>query len=1037
MRFSIIAAFLITHVSFPCLNAQHVPVDPLMQAYQLALEQYHSASYASAYQSFSDLENASLSPHSMLAINAQYYKHRSGMKLFNEDALSSMKAFLEMYPNSTLFYEATKSIADYYYQKRAYKNAALYYETLDLAELRKKDLASCKFQYAYSLFEIGQMKAAASFFHDLLSKDGAYKTEASYYFGYIAYTEGNYATAKQYFLALLDQGLYLDELPLYVVQMYHKQQAFDELIDFALPYSDSLADDSYEIYKLIAEAYYHQQDYESSISFFQDRYLASGGKLDGMGYYLLGQAYYRMKEFSLASTAFNKIIVAEDSLAQNASYYLADCYLELGDKRSAQNAFESASYFDFNSTITEHANFNFAKLCYELGYPYNDLTMILHDFITNFPESEYIDETYSYLVNAFLTQKDYVRAIQSMEANGLENIRLQQAYQEVSYYRAVQLFNDGNLEKALVHFDKALRYTHNQTYEALAHFWKAEAHFRLEAYKKSIASYSNFQNSALANTMVEFEAASYHIAYAHFKQWDFGASITAFETFVGNAPDTDHRLHDAYARMGDSHYMLKAYSEAITYYERAIELWGVDADYAAYQIALAYQQIQNYDQVVERLLDFGTDFSNSTYRDDALYRMGEAYIKLDQTDEAIAMFTALQTDFPASPYLADAKMKIGLVLYNTERYAESIAAFKAIVSDHPATSISREAINNARSVYVDLGDVPAYADWLETLSFVNIRTAELDSTAYESAELKYLKNNFSMAYSGFKSYVTDYPEGHFKPSAYYYLAQSALEIDSIDQALEAFELVNSLHSNAFTPSSLKQTALLYQQKAMYDKALEKYNKLDNLAETVEDQLFAKQGLMACYFELSRYVDAISQAEIVLNSGRVDSSLVLDLNTFVARAAFLDLDRDLAAEKYLLVEAASQGELKAEAMYHLAYLAFYDGAYETSKNLVFEQSRLLPLYKTWLGKSFIVLAKIYWQQEDVFQATHTLEQLIVNIDDAEVLKEARRLKAEILAKELGVKNELSLNLDSITLIDSLSKNKALSPTDTINRLRLKR
>ena len=57
MRVSLIVVFLITFVSFPYLNAQHAPADPLMQSYQLALEQYHSASYALAYQSFSDIEN--------------------------------------------------------------------------------------------------------------------------------------------------------------------------------------------------------------------------------------------------------------------------------------------------------------------------------------------------------------------------------------------------------------------------------------------------------------------------------------------------------------------------------------------------------------------------------------------------------------------------------------------------------------------------------------------------------------------------------------------------------------------------------------------------------------------------------------------------------------------------------------------------------------------------------------------------------------------------------------------------------------------
>ena len=175
-------------------------------------------------------------------------------------------------------------------------------------------------------------------------------------------------------------------------------------------------------------------------------------------------------------------------------------------------------------------------------------------------------------------------------------------------YRAVQLFNDGNFHDAIVHFDKALVYAHNQTYEALSHFWKAESHYRLEAYNESIASYSSFQNTALASTMTEFEIASYHVAYAHFNQCDFEASLKAFETYAGNSSGTDVRLHDAYARMGDSHYMLKAYKKAIADYERAIDLWGVDADYSAYQIALAYQQMENYDKVVGAYLILAQTF---------------------------------------------------------------------------------------------------------------------------------------------------------------------------------------------------------------------------------------------------------------------------------------------------------------------------------------------------------------------------------------------------------------------------------------------
>jgi hypothetical protein len=81
----------------------------------------------------------------------------------------------------------------------------------------------------------------------------------------------------------------------------------------------------------------------------------------------------------------------------------------------------------------------------------------------------------------------------------------------------------------------------------------------------------------------------------------------------------------------------------------------------------------------------------------------------------------------------------------------------------------------------------------------------------------------------------------------------------------------------------------------------------------------------------------------------------------------------------------------------------------------------------LGKSFILLAKNYREEEDVFQATHTLEQLILNMDDEEVLKEARSLKAEILTKE-NTLQEMSLGLDPLTITDSLPASDSLRITE---------
>ena len=131
MKRSIIPGFLLTFFTLQGVYAQQVQVDPLTETYQLALEQFNTASYAAAYQSFLELEKEDIEPHSMLTIYTHYYKSLSAMKLFHNDAVQLMIGFLETYPNSTLYDEASRRIADYYYQKRDYKNAVLYYETLD------------------------------------------------------------------------------------------------------------------------------------------------------------------------------------------------------------------------------------------------------------------------------------------------------------------------------------------------------------------------------------------------------------------------------------------------------------------------------------------------------------------------------------------------------------------------------------------------------------------------------------------------------------------------------------------------------------------------------------------------------------------------------------------------------------------------------------------------------------------------------------------------------------------------------------------
>ena len=68
-------------------------------------------------------------------------------------------------------------------------------------------------------------------------------------------------------------------------------------------------------------------------------------------------------------TQFNKIVSGNNALAQNAYYYLADCYLRMNNKTAAQTAFKIASEMNFDPEVKEDAFLNYAKLSYEIGNP--------------------------------------------------------------------------------------------------------------------------------------------------------------------------------------------------------------------------------------------------------------------------------------------------------------------------------------------------------------------------------------------------------------------------------------------------------------------------------------------------------------------------------------------------------------------------------------------------------------------------------------------------------------------------------------------
>ena len=183
---------------------------------------------------------------------------------------------------------------------------------------------------------------------------------------------------------------------------------------------------------------------------------------------MLGYAYYQQQHYDRAISEFNNIIDGQNNVVQNAYYHLGECYIQVGKKQEALNAFKNASELDFNLKIQEDAWLNYAKISYDIGNPYQSVPQVLSDYLTNYPNSLYTEEIQGLLINSYITSKNYKEAMRLLDRNN--NFDNKVTYQIVAFYRGIELFNESNYVQAKIYFNKSLKIAQDIFYTAKANF---------------------------------------------------------------------------------------------------------------------------------------------------------------------------------------------------------------------------------------------------------------------------------------------------------------------------------------------------------------------------------------------------------------------------------------------------------------------------------------------------------------------------------------------------------------------------------------
>ncbi|SCY02484.1 tetratricopeptide repeat protein [Flavobacterium caeni] len=943
-----------------------------LEDFNRAVNLYKEGQYQSAQIIFDKVKLDNVSTD--VKADCAYYSANCGIRLNQSGADEAMENFVRDYPTSPKQNQAFIEVAHYYFEQGKYPQALEWFDKVDEGTLSYTEQDKFNFQKGYAFFSAGKKKEATPYFNKVLNSK-EYGSQAKYYLGFMSYEADDYKQASKYFDEVSGEEKYKEKLSYFEADMNFKLGKFDQAIqsgEKAMAKSSAL--EKSELNKIIGESYFNLKQYDKAIPYL-NQYKGKKGKWNNTDYYQLGYAYYKQNDYENAITQFNKIIGGADFVAQNAYYHLGESYLKTDKKQQALNAFKNASEMEFDAKIQEDASLNYAKLSYEIGNSYQPVPDVLSAFLNKYPNSPSKVEVETLLINSYITSKNYKGALDLLEKN--KSFANKEAYQKVTFYRGLELYTDGNYAEALAMFKKSLGEPRNPKFVARANFWKGETEYVLDNFNEALLSFKQFENSAEAASTPEGKNLNYNIAYAYFKLKEYEQAGNYFQKHIDAVKDDKVRLNDAYLRLGDSRFVSAKYWPAMDAYNKAIEMRGIDADYAAFQKGISYGFVQRNDKKIDDLTKFITQFPKSQYRDDALFELGNTYVTEKKTNQAISTYDQLISEYKGGSYAVKAILRQGLIYYNAENDAQALTKFKKIAAEYPNSPEAVEAVATARLIYVDNGKVDEYATWVRTLDFVEVSDADLDNDTWEAAEKQYLQGNTKQAISTLGGYVNKFPSGIHALKANFYLAQSYYTDGLPDRSIAHYEFVADKPRNEFTEPSLARLAEIYIKKDDPAKTIDVLKRLETGADFPQNVTFAQANLMKTYYEEKDYPNAVIYADKVLANPKMDDKVKSDAQIIVARSAWNSGDEAKALTAYTKLLAIAKGELAAEALYYDAYFKNKDGKYEASNTAVQKLTKDYSGYKFFGAKGLVVMAKNFYGLKDSFQATYILESVIKN------------------------------------------------------------
>lgn len=910
---------------------------------------------------------------------ADYMLVYSAYEQGRPNAVELLKDYLDVYPASRHADEVNFLIGSAHFGQGEYQKAIFWFNESNIDMLSPEQQEVYCFRLAYSLLQIGDMEKARGYFARIEQIGTKYREASTYYVAYIDYATGKYNNALVEFTRLKDLPDYKERSLYYITQIYFIQNKYEKVIsegkELLASYPDS--ENNSEVYRIMGNAYYHLGNEDQAINMLSKYVSSTDSPLRG-DLYILGVCYYNKGNYSSAVNALGRTVRENDALSQNAYLYLGQSYLKLKDKNNARMAFEAAATSSFDKQVKEAAMYNYALLIHETAFTgFGESVTIFEDFLNDFPNSKYADKVNDYLVEVYLTTKNYQAALNSIDKIKHPSTKILEAKQDILFQLGTQAFTNMELDKAVDLFSRAISLgAYNLESRNDAYFWRGESYYRQGEYNKAISDYRTYLNNIRQRNTDMYALAHYNLGYSYFKLKEYGEALNRFRQYVNLESNQQTPAYaDAYNRIGDCLFHNRQFAMAEENYTRAAQLQPSAGDYSVYQKGFLLGLQKDYKgkiSVMDRLI---REFPESQYVDDALFEKGRSYVLLDNNQAAAASFEQLMRDFPQSSLARKAGVQLGLIYFNDNQPEKAADAYKSVISNYPGSEEAKVALQDLKSVYIELNDINSFAAYANSLGGnVRFEVSEQDSLTYLAAEKLFMRGDNEGARRSLTNYLQTFPQGAFSSNANFYLASIAFAKKDLEEAKRLFSLVLESGDTKFREESWVRKAEIEYLDKDYAAAMESFKHLQAVAENPENKEAAKLGLMRCAELTGQPQEALLAANDLLKEPKLSPEIMSEAR-YVRAKAYISLKQENKALADLKEISKDTRTIHgAEAKYLLAQLYYDNKDDKNAETVLMNFIENGTPHQYWLARGFILLADIYIRQGDDFQARQYLTSL---------------------------------------------------------------